>query len=161
MSRRDLLLAGGALVLLAIGILRLATPDRPRIRAVAIEGVSTKPRPVGPGETVTEEGIWQPPDDVYVLGWDPIVGAGVGQYDVDIMLYESATQTTLFHATQSVSAGSALHSWPATTLPLGTGYLARKGSPLKFRIMIGNTGTTTVQPRAASALIYYVRVEGN
>ena len=104
MNRRDLWLAGGALLLLAIAAVRLAVPDRSRLRPLSIEGVDLKMGPVPAGQTITQETTWEPPDDVYILGWSPLLGVTRGTFDADLMLYDTRTKTIVFLAAETVGA---------------------------------------------------------
>jgi hypothetical protein len=59
-SRRDLALWGAGLLLLAVALVRLAVPDRARLRSVSIEAMDIASEPIGQGQTVDREATWSP-----------------------------------------------------------------------------------------------------
>lgn len=48
LSRRDALLGAGAFLLLAVAIVRTATPDRSRIRRLSVEAIDIESEPISP-----------------------------------------------------------------------------------------------------------------
>lgn len=162
MSRRNVVMGAAALLLLAVAIVRLAVPDRSRIRPLSIEAFQVSTDKLDPGQTVTHESPWVPPTDIYVLGWNPWIGApsGVG-LDADLMLYHGESKTTIFVMGQRIHPPGTVDAWRSFGLPPGTGYRARKGQTLTFRYRITNRGNASFQTGGATALIYFVPVEGN
>src|SRR5438034_11328387 len=75
LTRNEALLAGGCLLLLAVGVVRLAVPDRSRIRPLSLQGIDVSSERIEHGQILERERVWQPPDDVYIVGWNPWVGA--------------------------------------------------------------------------------------
>jgi hypothetical protein len=162
MRNRDLLIGGGVILLLAVAVVRLAVPDRSRIRPISIEGFEIKNQQIDPGQTVTHELPWNPPDDVYVLGWVPYLGApSDAKYDADIMLYQPEHQTTVFVTGYRVSPPTSTDAWRLYSLPPQTGFLVRKGDRLMLRYRITNQGATSFHTNGATALVYFVPVAGN
>jgi hypothetical protein len=149
-NRRDLALWGAGLLLLAIAIVRLAVPDRSRLRPLSMQGFDVQSERIEQGQTLTRESRWEPPVDVFVMGWVPRLGAPGSGATVQLLDGE----TRLF---EYVDGHLALNQ---TVFPAGTGYLLRKGRALLFRYRITNTGPPA-ETRGASALVYYVPVEGN
>jgi hypothetical protein len=161
-QRRDLIIAGGSLLLLAIAVLRLATPSHERIRPLSIEGIELDLGRVDPGQTVTREKTWMPPDDVYLLGWNAWLGGPTaGDVDADLMLYDAQARTAIFRMAPASRAANPSALWNASALPPGTGYRALKGRPLTFRCRVTNVGATSIEPKGTTALVYFVPVEGN
>src|SRR3954454_14841675 len=68
-SRRDAALAFAGLLLLAIAIVRVAVPDRLRLRALSVQGLDIDDEPLPSGDTITREKRWSPPTDIYLMGW--------------------------------------------------------------------------------------------
>jgi hypothetical protein len=162
MNRRDMILAGGALLLLAVAIVRVAVPDRSRLRPLSVEAFEVRSAEVAPGATVVREVEWSPSADVYVMGWNPWVGLPPGvSFDNDLMIYQADTNTTLFVMGQRGSTPGVIDTWREVDLPAGTGYLVRRGHPLKLRYRVTNVGTAPFEVRGVTALLYFVPAEGN
>lgn len=162
MKNRDLLIAGAILLLLAVALVRLAVPDRSRIRPISIEGFEIKSERIDPAQTVTHELPWNPPDDVYVLGWNPYLGApSDARYDADIMLFHPDRQTTVFITGYRVTPPVSTDVWRFYSLPPQTGFLLRKGERLLLRYRITNLGASSFETKGATALVYFVPVAGN
>jgi hypothetical protein len=162
LSRRDVLLGALVLLLLAVALVRLAVPDRSRIRPLSIEAFQVTSDRLDPGQTITRETPWVAPDDIYVLGWNPWIGAPSGvSFDADLMLYQAESKTTIFVFGQRIQPPGTVDAWRSFGLPPGTGYRARKGLSLTFRYQIKNTGTGSFETNGATALVYFVPVEGN
>src|SRR5687768_12764849 len=97
MTRRDILLAAGSILLLVVAIIRVAMPDRAPLRTLSVEGCFTPSVNMEPGDRLTREAEWKPPDDVYVVGWHAWRNIPPGAaYRSELMLYDRATQVTLF-----------------------------------------------------------------
>lgn len=150
LTRNETLLAAGCLLLLAVGVVRLAVPDRSRIRALSLQGLDIATEPIEHGQTLQREKVWQPPDDVYVLGWNPWVGAESAGGELTLF----AEGVRLFFYVQGPSAAN------HTVYPAGTGYLLRKGQKLTLRYRLANLGPAG-ETKGAGALVYFVPVEGN
>lgn len=145
---RDLVLGAGVLVLGVVGLLRLAEPQPTRMRAISVEAVSIPAESVDPGQTVTREADWQPPDDVYLLGWLPVPGAPEAEPELLLRVGELRLFEAHGHA-----------SWPSF-FPAGSGFLVRKGQPVTLRLTLVNSGPRA-DTRGARALLYFVPVAGN
>ena len=150
LTRNEALVAAGCLLLLAVGVVRLAVPDRSRIRPLSLQGLDIATEPIEHGQTLQREKVWQPPDDVYVLGWNPWVGAESAGGELTLF----AEGVRLFFYVQG--PGAANH----TVYPGGTGYLLRKGQKLTLRYRLANLGPAG-ETKGAGALVYFVPVEGN
>ena len=162
MKQRDRLIGAGVILLLAVGIVRLVIPDRSRIRPISIEGFEIKSERIDPGQTVTRELPWNPPDDIYVMGWNPYLGApSDAKYDADIILFHPERQTTVFITGYRVSPPASTDAWRFYSLPPHTGFLLRKGERLVLRYRISNTGASSFETKGATALVYFVPVAGN
>lgn len=162
MNRRDFLVAAAAVLLLATAMVRLAAPDRSRLRPLAVESFAVREAPVPAGETVTLEAHWSPPADVYVMGWNPWLGLpAAATFDAELMIYQRDDKATLFIMGQRGTTTSVADVWREVNLPAGTGYLVRKGRPLTLRYRVTNGGTADFVTRGATALVYFVRAEGN
>jgi len=162
MSRRDLFMASGAMLLLAVAIVRLAVPERSRIRPLSIEAFEVPGEMVEPAQTVTQEAPWAPPTDVYVMGWNPWIGApSAVAYDADLQVYLPSEKATVFIFGQRVTPPGTVDAWRSFSLPPGTGYKVLKGQKLSFRYRLTNMGKDSFDTRGAAALLYFVPVEGN
>ena len=155
-------MAAGAMTLLAVAIVRLAVPERPRIRPLSIEAFEVAGEPVGPALTVSRESAWTAPTDVYVMGWNPWIGAPSGvAYDADLTVYLPAEKVTIFAFGQRVTPPGTVDAWRSFSLPQGTGYKVLKGQKVAFRYRITNTDKANLETGGAAALLYFVPVEGN
>ena len=150
LSRQELALWAGALLLLAVAIVRLAVPDRSRIRPLSLEGFEIPSETIDQGQTLTRERSWDPPTDVYIMGWSPRIMARGSGATLQLM----AGDVRLFEMVE----GSA--EWGQGIFPDGAGFLLRKGQKLVLRFRIINGGTP-VQTLGANALVYFVPAEGN
>lgn len=147
LGAKELLLAAGILALLAVGLCRLMAPARPPMRAVSVEGLQVPSEIVGQGQIVTREVHWSPPDDVYLIGWHPLVGAP--QAEPELML--RVGEVRIFET----------RGWaPAASFPAGSGFLVRKGQSVTLRFTLANEDPAR-QSGGARALLYFVPVAGN
>ena len=155
-------MGAGALLLLAIAIVRLAVPDRSRLRPLSVEAVWIRSRAVPAGETIVGEEQWTPPADVYVVGWNPWLGmpANVG-FEAKVMLYTAEAKTTLFVAGLQGFPPGTVDTWRPFALPQGTGYRCERGQPLTFRYEVTNRGGAAFETRGAGVILYFVPVQGN
>jgi hypothetical protein len=162
MNRRDLLLGGGAVLLLATALVRLAAPDRSRLRPISVATLKAQEAEVAPGDTATLESTWSPPTDVYVMGWNPWFGVPAGaSFDAELLLYDGEAKAAVFVTGERGAAAGVVDVWREAHLPPGTGYPVRAGSSLTLRYRVTNSGTTAWTTRGATAIIYFVPVEGN
>jgi hypothetical protein len=150
LTRNEALVAGGCLLLLAVGVVRLAVPDRSRMRALSLQGFDIASEHIDHGQTLQREKVWQPPDDVYIVGWNPWVGAASSGGELTLL----AAGVRLFFFVQGDAAAN------HTVYPAGTGYLLRKGQTLTLRYHLVNMGPAG-ETKGAGALVYFVPVEGN
>ena len=150
LTRNEALVGAACLLLLAVGVVRLAVPDRSRIRALSLQGFDIGSEPIDHGQTLQREKTWQPPDDVYILGWNPWVGAESSAGELTLM----AAGVRLFFFVQGQQGAN------HTGYPAGTGYRLRKGEALTLRYRLVNMGPPG-ETKGAGALVYLVPVEGN
>jgi hypothetical protein len=150
LTRNEALVAAGCLLLLSVGVVRLAVPDRSRIRPLSLQGFDISSERIDHGQVLERERVWQPPDDVYVVGWNPWVGAAASGGELTLF----AGGVRLFFFVQGDSAAN------HTVYPAGTGYLLRKGDKLTLRYRLANMGPAG-ETKGAGALVYFVPVEGN
>jgi hypothetical protein len=150
LTRNEALVAAGCVLLLAVGVVRLAVPDRSRIRALSLQGFDMASERIDHGQILQREKVWLPPDDVYVVGWNPWVGAAASGGELTLF----AAGVRLFYFVQGDSAAN------HTVYPGGTGYLLRKGDKLTLRYRLVNMGPAG-ETKGAGALVYFVPVEGN
>jgi hypothetical protein len=162
MKNRDLLIGGGIVLLFAVALVRLAVPDRSRIRPISIEGFELKSERIDPGQVLTRDLPWNPPDDIYVMGWNPYLGVpSDARYDADILLFHPDRQTTVFISGYRVTPPTSTDAWRFFSLPANTGFRVQKGERLVLRYRITNTGTESFETKGATALVYFVPVVGN
>ena len=145
MTRRDLLTLAASCALLGLVLFRLLSPSGAPTRRISVEAMEIKSQPIRSGESATQEASWTPPDDVFVVGWAPDVGAPEARPNLFLM----SGSTAIFR----IERGS-VEGLRATFLPAGTGYLARKGETIKLRFQIDNSGPDGVSG-GARALIYF------
>jgi hypothetical protein len=145
MARRDAAVLALGCALLGFAFFRLLNPTGLPTRQLSVEGVEIKSQPIRSGESLVHEANWLPPDDVFVVGWAPEVGARQAQPT----LLLSSAGVTFFLATPLSPEGFA-----TTFVPSGTGFLVRKGQPVTLRLEIRNSGPDG-ETRGARALIYF------
>lgn len=162
MTRRDLAFVAGGLLLLALGIVRIALPDRSRLRPLSIQFLEVKSEQIDPKQTQTAEVEWAAPDDIYVLGWNPQIGAPIGQtFSAEVILYVKETSTALFIAGQRATPPGALDVSNPFAFPAGTGARVARGQHLLLRYRVSNGTPESWPTYGASALVYFVPVAGN
>ena len=148
-TRRDLALWGAGALLLVAALVRMAVPDRARIRPVSIEAIDIASEPIGEGQTIERQATWSPPDDVYLLGWN---------YDVET---RAAPTLRLLHGkTRLFMVGGTGGTADSAVFPLGTGYRVRKGETLTLTFRLTNGGPPG-ETHGAAVLLYFLPVEGN
>lgn len=149
-TRRDLALWGAGLLVLAVALVRLAVPDRARLRPLSVEGIDIPSEPVAQGQTIERRATWSPPDDVYLLGWDYDLASGASPR---LRLLHGDTRLFMVGGDAGAGSGHAL-------FPTGAGYRVRKGETLTLVFSVTNLGPPG-ESRGASALLYFVPVAGN
>jgi hypothetical protein len=148
-TRRDLALWGAGALLLTAALVRVAVPDRARLRPASIEAIDIATEPIAQGQTIERQGIWNPPDDVYLLGWN---------YDLRT---SAAPSLRLMHGnTRLFMAGGAGGTSGHALFPTGTAYRVRKGEALTLVLRVTNGGPPG-ETHGASVLLYFVPVAGN
>jgi hypothetical protein len=150
LTRNEAVVGAACLLLLAVGVVRLAVPDRSRLRPLSLQGFDIPTERIDHGQIVERERVWEPPDDVYVVGWNPWVGAASSGGELTLI----AGNVRLFYFVQRESTAN------HTVYPAGTGYLLRKGERLSLRYRLANLGPAG-ETKGAGALVYFVPVEGN
>ncbi len=155
-SRRDLALGAASLLLLATALVRLAVPDRSRIRPLSIEGVSVPSLPIGQGESVKKAADWTPPADVYLVGWSHYIGAKTPGAVLTLVVPGSPStgETVVLRA-----LGGSDEIKPQF-VAAGTGYRINKGQRLRAALDVTNTGPPG-ETHGAIVLLYFVPVQGN
>ena len=144
MNRRDLTILAVSSALLGMALFRIV-PATPLTRQISVEAVEIRSTPIKSGESLTQESSWTPPDDVYVVGWAPDLGAPSAAPE----LYLVSKGTTIFLAPRA-----SLEGLKAAFLPSGTGFLVRKGETVTLRLQMLNSGPDG-ETRGARALIYF------
>jgi hypothetical protein len=159
-AKRDLALIVGTVLLLATAVVRIATPDRSRLRPLSVEAVHFDPETIDPGQTVTRELQWTPPTDVYVMGWRPWVAIPANRrHNVELALNQG--RTALLYAAQSVDPPGVVDPWDPQSFPPGTGFVVSRATPLTVRLRVSNTGTEPLPTGGATTLLYFVPYAGN
>lgn len=150
LTRNELLIAAAGVLLLAVAVVRLAVPDRSRMRPLSLQGFEISSEKIDQGQTIERERVWEPPADIYLVGWSPWVGAS--RSGAELTLFAAGVQ--LFFFTQREAAPI------QNVYPAGTGYLLRKGEKLTLRYRLENMGPAG-ETKGAGAVVYFVPVEGN
>lgn len=145
MNRRDVVILLLSSALLGVAAFRLLGPPGPAIRRISVEAVEIKSAPIKRDESLVQEASWTPPDDVFVVGWAPDLGAPSALPE----LYLRSGETTIFLAPRA-----SLEGLKAAFLPSGTGFLIRKGETVKLRLQMNNSGPDG-ETKGARALIYF------
>lgn len=145
MSTRDLLVAGAIVVALSVAGARTLAPPAATVRQLSVEAIEIADAGIGTGEARRDEARWSPPDDVFVVGWAPWLGAP----DSGAQLFLQDGATTLFQIVRPADAGAR-----PVFAPSGTGFLVRKGQALTLRLQVTNSGAPG-RTHGARALIYF------
>jgi hypothetical protein len=151
-ERRDMALAAGALLLLAVAVIRVAIPDGSRIRPLSIHGLDIPDEKIDTGQELQRTVRWNPPADVYVIGWSYDLGSAAARPELALMHGE----TQLFF----VKGGGAAPVENPAFFGAGAAYRLRKEDTLELRYRLVNTGAPG-QTNGARALVYFIPVEGN
>lgn len=145
MNRRDLAILAVSSALLGMALFRILAPPVPPTRQLSVEAVEIKSKPIRSGESLVQESSWTPPDDVYIVGWAPDIGAPGATPE----LFLVSNGTTIFTVPRT-----SLEGLKAAFLPGGTGFLVRKEQAVTLRLQITNSGPDG-ETRGARALIYF------
>jgi hypothetical protein len=145
MNRRDIAILALCCALLGVAVFRLLSPGEGVTRQISVEAVEIKSAPIRSGESLVQEASWTPPDDVFIVGWAPDLGAPSALPE----LYLVVRDTTIFLAPRA-----SLEGLKAAFLPSGSGFLIHKGETVKLRLQIKNSGPDG-ESRGARALIYF------
>src|SRR5262245_52816577 len=95
LTARGVLAAAALALLLAFPIVRVSVADRTPLRGAAVHGLWFEKTKVDPGQTVTRQLSWTPEQDVYIVGWNPLLLAPPeASYLVELTLSDG--QTRLF-----------------------------------------------------------------
>jgi hypothetical protein len=151
-SRRDAALAAASLLLLATAVVRMATPSRPPLRPVSVEGLDIKDEPLASGVTLTREARWMPPTDVYLMGWQYWNGGTAGGGELTV--FREPGSLRLFTASRDDNSANPFF------FQNGAAFLVRKGEEMVLRYRISNTGPAG-RTNGAHVLFFFVPVEGN
>ena len=151
-SRRDAALAAGALFLLATAIVRLATPSRPALRPLSVEGLDIPDEPMGTGATITRETKWTASTDVYLMGWQYWNGGALGGGELTV--FRQPGELRLFTASRDDNSANPFF------FQNGAAFRIQRGEIIVLRYRISNTGPSGTT-RGAHLLLYFVPVEGN
>lgn len=145
MNRRDLALLGLCSAFLGVAVFRLISPAEPATRQISVEAVEIRSAAIRSGESLVQESSWTPPDDVFIVGWAPDLGAPEARPELCLM----AGTTAIFMAERG-----SIEGLRSVFLPSGAGFLVRKGEAVKLRLQINNSGPDG-ESRGARALIYF------
>jgi hypothetical protein len=145
MNRRDLVILALSTALLGIGILRVLSPGASATRRISVEAITIPSVSIKSDASLEQSTSWTAPDDVYVVGWAPTVGAPAAHPEVHLL----AGDTTIFSDRSATVEGLR-----PTFLPSGTGFLVRKGETLRLQQKMKNSGPDG-ETQGARALIYF------
>ena len=145
MARRDAAVLALGCALLGFAFYRVLNPTGAPTRQLSVEGIEIKSQAIRSGEALVHEAKWLPPDDVFIVGWAPEVGAREAQP----ALFLGSSGVTFFAARTLSPEGLR-----TTFVPSGMGFLVRKGEPVTLRLEIRNSGPDG-ETRGARALIYF------
>lgn len=153
MSRRDLALIGTGVFLVAIAAVRLAIPDRSRLRVLSVEAIQIPSEPIKNGQSVERAFEWLPPEDVYIVGWGPRANAKNSGAEMTLFT-PGPPAMLLFDYAEDGRPNRNEYAAP------GTGFLVKKGSVVKLRYRLNNGGPDSMT-LGGVALIYFVPAAGN
>ncbi len=145
MNRRDVAILGLGLLLLGAGLTRVVLLDASGTRQISVEAVTIPSAPVKSGQTLEQEAFWAPPDDVFIVGWSPDLGAPAALPELHLV---SGT-TTIFS-----SRPTSIQDLTPTFLPSGTGFRVNHGERVRLQLRIKNSGPDG-ESQGARALIYF------
>jgi hypothetical protein len=124
-------------------------PVAPRLRG----GISIESQPIAQGETVERTADWWPPTDVYVLSWEPTIGARGSGAELFLMAGDARVFGWQDGERHDVTLST-------RETPAGTGYLVRRGEAVKLWLRMTNTGPAG-ETHASRAFLYFEPVEGS
>ncbi len=145
MNRRDIAILLLSSALLGVAAFRLLATPGPETRRISVEAVEIKTAPIKSGGSSEQQTSWTPPDDVFIVGWAPDVGAPSSLPELHLL----SGNTTIFSAHPAP-----FENLKPTFLPSGTGFLIRKGEPLRLQLRMKNSGPDG-ETHGARALIYF------
>lgn len=153
MKRSELVIGAVGLLLVAVAVVRLAVPDRSRLRPLSVEAIQIPSEPIKNGQSIERSFEWIPPDDVYVVGWGPRANAKNSGAEMTLFT-PGPPPMLLFDYAEDGRPNRNEYAAP------GTGFLVKKGGVLKVRYRINNGGPDSMT-LGGVALIYFVPVAGN
>lgn len=145
MNTRDITILALSSALLGGAVVRTVAPPTPPTRQISVEGVEIKSAPIKSGESLVQESMWTAPDDVYIVGWAPDLGAPSALPELSLL----SNETSIFLAPRA-----SLEGLKPAFLPSGSGYFISKGQKVTLRLHINNSGPDG-ESRGARALIYF------
>ena len=153
MKRSELLAIAVGGLLLAVAVVRLATPDRSRLRVLSVEAIQIPSEPIKKDQSIERTFEWAPPDDVYIVGWGPRANAKNSGAEMTLFT-PGPPPLLLFDYAEDGRPNRNEYAAP------GTGFLVKKGSVVKLRYRINNGGPDSMT-LGGVALIYFVPAVGN
>jgi hypothetical protein len=153
MKRSEVLAVVVGTILLAVAIVRLAIPDRSRLRALSVEAIRIASEPIKHDQSLERTFEWLPPEDVYIVGWGPRANAKNSGAEMTLFM-PGPPPMLLFDYAEDGRPSRNEYAAP------GTGFLVKKGAPVKLRFRVNNGGPDS-QTLGGVALIYFVPAAGN
>ncbi len=92
-----------------------------------------------------------PPDDVYLMGWNPLVRAA--HSGATLLLFSLPDRIRLFEYREGEGVKT-------EAFPPGSGFLVKKGQQLELRFRIGNSGPDS-ETHGAVAYLHFVPAANN
>lgn len=153
MKRSELAAAAAGILLLAVAVVRMAVPDRSRLRSLSVEAIQIPSEPVKHDQSIERTFEWLPPEDVYIVGWGPRANAKNSGAEMTLFT-PGPPAMLLFDYAEDGRPNRNEYAAP------GTGFFVKKGSTVKLRFRLNNGGPDS-QTLGGVALIYFVPVAGN
>jgi hypothetical protein len=145
MNRRDLTILVLSAAFFAFGVFRLLSAGGQTTRKISVDAVIIASAPIKRDESLEQVASWIAPDDVYVVGWAPTVGAPTASPEIHLL----SGSTTIFS-----DRSSTLEGLRPVFFPSGSGFLVRKGESLSLQLRMKNSGPDG-ETQGARALIYF------
>jgi hypothetical protein len=145
MNRRDLTILAVSVAIFAFGVFRLLSAGRQAPRRISVEAVIIASAPIKGGESLEQVASWVAPDDVYLVGWAPTVGAPTASPEIHLL----SGSVTIFS-----DRSSTLEGLRPVFFPSGSGFLLHKGESLRVQLKMVNSGPDG-ETKGARALIYF------
>jgi hypothetical protein len=145
MNRRDVVVVGLLTVALALLGARVLAPPSPESRHLSVEAIEIPDAPIASGQTRRDHANWSPPDDVFVVGWLPGIGAPESRPSLHLLKGETA----VFEIVRATEASAS-----PVFFPSGTGFLVRRGETLTLRLQVSNSGAAGTT-KGARVLVYF------